>query len=98
MAERDPKQIDIGEVTDWVALAEEVRRTNEPRVLQRVSEDVAMLTPLAHRKIRRIPHGKLLTKDNRLWNIVGIGQSEEPTNIALYKDEYVADAYDPRKG
>lgn len=103
MVERDLKRIDIGEVTDWAALAEEVHRTNEPRVLQRAHEDVAMLVPLTRRKVRRAPRGKLLTKDNPLWNIVGIGQSEGPTNIALYKHdlykhEYVADAYDPRKG
>lgn len=99
MAERDLKRIDIGEVTDWAALAEEVRRTNEPRVLQRASEDVAMLMPVTRQKIktRRAPRGKPFTSDDPLWSVVGIGQSDEPTNMAQYKHEYVADAYDLRK-
>lgn len=94
MAERDLKRIDIGEVTDWAALAEEVRRTNEPRVLQRAREDVAMLVPLTSKKSRRVPRGKPFTSDDPLWSVVGIGQSDEPTNIALFKHEYLADAYD----
>lgn len=98
MAEGGLKRIDIGEVMDWAALAEEVRRTNEPCVLQRAREDVAMIVPLARRKIRRVPRGKPFSSDDPLWSVLGIGQSEEPTNMALYKHEYVADAYDARKG
>lgn len=100
MAERESMQgIDIDGVPELVALAEEVRRTNKPRVLRRGSEDVAMPAPIGPRKVKRkrLPLGKPFTKDDPLWDLVGIGESEEPTNMAEHKHDYIADAYDPRK-
>lgn len=96
MAEREMKSVEIGDVPELVALAEEVRRTNEPRILRRQDEDIAMLTPVAPKRAKRIPRGKPFTADDPLWNVVGIGSSAEPTNIARYKHEYIADAYDHR--
>lgn len=34
------------------------------------------------------------TLDDPLWRIVGIGSTSEPTDVATYKDEYLADACD----
>ena len=31
-----------------------------------------------------------------LFNIIGMGSSDEPTDIERYKDEYLAEAYDRR--
>lgn len=39
-----------------------------------------------------MPSGQPFTMDDPLWNIVGMGRSGEPTNIADRKDEYIADA------
>jgi hypothetical protein len=39
------KRIDIGNVPELLRIVEEVRSTNEPRVLRRDSEDVAILLP-----------------------------------------------------
>lgn len=39
--------------------------------------------------------GELPTVYEVLYNIIGIGHSGEPTNIAEFKDEYIADAISP---
>jgi excisionase family DNA binding protein len=39
--------------------------------------------------------GQPFTFDDPLWDIVGIGRSKEPTNIAEHKDDYLADSFLP---
>jgi hypothetical protein len=34
------------------------------------------------------------TLDDPLWNLVGIGRTVEPTDVAKHKDEYLADAFE----
>lgn len=48
----EAKPIDIGGLPELVTLAEEVRATNEPRVLRRGGEDIAKIVPLRAR-VRR---------------------------------------------
>jgi len=42
---KELKRIDIGHVPELLRIVDEVRATNEPRVLRRDSEDVAILLP-----------------------------------------------------
>src|SRR5579884_3539173 len=42
-------------------------------------------------------HGKVFSMGDPLWNVVGIGETEEPTDIAGHKDEYIASAHVPRR-
>ncbi|MGI8687764.1 MAG: hypothetical protein ACR2M3_04215 [Thermomicrobiales bacterium] len=43
------------------------------------------------------PHkGKPTSASDSLWNIIGLWQSEEETDIAQHKDRYLADAYAPK--
>jgi hypothetical protein len=49
---KELRSIDISNVPDLVRIAEEVRRTGEPRLLRRDSEDVALLMPVAARPVR----------------------------------------------
>lgn len=44
-----------------------------------------------------LARAKPFTFDDPLWGIVGIGRSEEPTNVAEHKDDYLADAFMPAK-
>ena len=37
--------------------------------------------------------GRPFTEDDPLWNLVGAFRSDEPTDIASHKDEYLAEAY-----
>ena len=43
---KELRRTDISNIPELLSIAEEVRRTNEPRVLKRDSEDVAILTPI----------------------------------------------------
>lgn len=93
MAERDLQRIDISTVTDLEALAEEMRRTNEPRILRRANEDIAILAPVTRKKRKRIAVARPFTMDDPLWNIVGIAHSEGPTDVSQNKHKYLAEAY-----
>jgi hypothetical protein len=43
---KELKRIDISAVPELLNIAEEVRRTKEPRLLRRASEDMAILMPI----------------------------------------------------
>jgi hypothetical protein len=71
---KEPKRIDISRMPELLSIAQEVRSTNEPRILQQENEDVAMLTPItpvAKRSVR----GKPTSADDPLWKLIGIGHS-----------------------
>ena len=89
------KRIDISSIPELVKLANEVRSTNEPSILQQEREDVAMLTPLKPRA-RRSAKGKPTTADDPLWKLVGIGHSGKG-DVSANKHKYLAEAYLPRK-
>lgn len=91
MPKGELKRIDIQDVRDLEALAEEVRLTKEPQVLQRGNEDIAMVTPVAPPKARRVPRGKPFTMHDPLWSVMGIGRSEGPTDVSANKHKYIAD-------
>jgi hypothetical protein len=93
MPKGELKRIDISDKPELIDLADEVRRTNEARVLQRGNEDVSMLLPVAPKEARRVPRGKPFTKDDPLWRLVGIAESDGPTDVAESKHRYLADAY-----
>ena len=87
--------IDITESSELLDLAEEVRRSSAMRLLKRGEQEIALLTPVAPRREvqsrRQQPHDKR----DALLNIIGIGESAEPTNIAQHEGEYLAEAYTP---
>jgi hypothetical protein len=91
----DYASIDITEAPPLPELVEEVRRTKRPRVLRSVNENVAIIAPVK-RPVRQ--GGKRFSEDDPFWEVVGIGQTAEPTNIAEHKDDYLAEAYMPKQG
>jgi hypothetical protein len=90
---RELKHLDISDSPDLLRIVEEVRASNEPRVLQRDHVDVAILRPLKRPARKRIPKGRPTSADDALWRLVGIGESEGPGDIARNKHKYLADAY-----
>jgi hypothetical protein len=86
-----PKRIDISRMPELLNLAQEVRSTNEPAVLQQDSEDVAMLTPIKP-VAKRTPKGKPTSADDPLWKLIGIGHSGKG-DISENKHKYLAEAY-----
>ena len=57
---RAEKIIDIDETTDVVALAEQVRSSGEPAVLQRKGKPIARLVPLTAEKKPKRPDDRIL--------------------------------------
>ena len=90
-----PKRVDLRSIPELLSMAQEVRRTNESRILKQESEDLAMLTPIkpvAKRSVR----GKPTSADDPLWKLIGIGHSGKG-DISENKHKYLADAYLPHK-
>jgi hypothetical protein len=93
--EKEPKRIDISGIPELLSIAQEVRNTNEPHILQQEREDLAMLTPItpvAKRSVR----GKPTSADDPLWKLVGIGHSGRG-DISENTHKYLAEAYLHRK-
>ena len=91
---KEPKRIDISSIPKLLSIAHEVQRTNEPRILQQDSEDVAMLTPVLPKK-RSKSKAQPVTTDDALFRLIGIGKSGIPGGISGKKHEYLARAYRP---
>jgi hypothetical protein len=91
----EPKRIDISRIPELLHLAQEVQSTNESRILQQDSEDLAMLTPITPVSKRSV-RGKPTSADDPLWKLVGIGHSGRG-DISENKHQYLADAYLHRK-
>ena len=89
--EKTPKRIDISRIPELLTLAQEVRSTNEPAVLQQDREDVAMLTPITPVAKRRA-RGKPTSADDPLWKLIGIGHSGKG-DVSENTHKYLAEAY-----
>ena len=74
-------------------LAEEVRTTRTPRVLRQHNEDVAVLSPVTPGAPKRRTRDRRLTKDDPLFDLVGIGHSGGPGDVSANKQRYLAEAY-----
>lgn len=92
MPERELKRVDISEVTDFAALAEEVRRTKQGRVVQRANQDIVTVLPVQTNQAIPGPRGKPFTMDDPLWDLLGIGHSAGATDVSANKHKYIADA------
>jgi hypothetical protein len=93
--EKEPKRIDISSIPELLSIAQDVRRTNEPRILKQENEDLAMLTPIKPATKRSV-RGKPTSSDDPLWKLIGIGHSGKG-DVSENKHKYLADAYLHRK-
>jgi hypothetical protein len=87
---KELKHIDASQLPDLLRIAEEVRRTKEPRLIRRNGQDLAVVSPVSP---TNRPTTRATSKDDPLWNIVGIGRSKGPTDTSANKHRYLADAY-----
>ena len=95
----DLQSMDITGSPELLRLAEEVHRSGVSRLLKRGDQDLAMLTPVGPRRngIRRPRRGSEGEREHdAILNIIGIGESTTPTDIALEEREYLAEAYAPK--
>jgi hypothetical protein len=87
---KEPRRIDISRIPELLSIAQEVRRTNESRILKQENEDLAMLTPITAVTKRSI-RGKPTSADDPLWKLIGIGHSGKG-DISENKHKYLAEA------
>ena len=64
---KELRAIDITQLPDVLRIAEEVRSTQQPRVLRRNSEDLAVVMPIAPFKSTRSTE-----TEARIWSDVGV--------------------------
>lgn len=89
------RSIDISESPELLKLAQEVAETGVGRILRTEQGELAVLTPV--RKARRRPRrDRPMTKDDGLYRLIGIGESEEGSDASERKHEILAQAYRPR--
>jgi len=89
---------DVSEAPELLRLAEEVSASRSPLLLTRGDVAIAVLTPVTPASTRRPtrPRRGPDSSPDSLLNIIGIADAGEPTDIALHKHEYLAEAYEPR--
>ena len=88
------KPLEVSHAPELLRLAQEVQMSGQPYVLKNQGEEVALLTPL--KVSRRTRKSGLVTLQDALWNIVGIGASDGPTDTSINKHRYLAEAYTTR--
>ena len=92
---KEPKRIDISRMPELLRMVQEVRSTNESRILQQEREDLALLSPVRP-KTRSKVKAQPVTSDDALFRLIGIGKSGIPGGVSGKKHEYLARAYRPR--
>lgn len=87
---RELTAVDISDIPEILRLVEEVRRTNQPRVLRAASEDVAVLVPAKPRAKRRGRRGKSGADMEAFWSSFGGWQDVDT-------DKLIEDIYTSRR-
>lgn len=81
-------EISQGTMPDLATLAEEVHRTNRPRLLRRADETLAVVMPApSKRQARR--RSKPVTEDDALFRSIGSGESTTPGGVSGKKHQYL---------
>ena len=92
---KELQPIDVSEIPELLNIAEQVRATGQPCVLKRKDEELAVLTPVAPARQTRPRRGPL-SKDDPLFELIGIGRSGIAGGVSAKKHEYLARAYRPQ--
>jgi hypothetical protein len=92
--EEDLSEIDVTNQPELLRIAEEVHASQEPRVLRRNHQDLAIVTPVRPTSARQ-SRGRRLDQHDALLSIVGLaGTLEgEPADVSSNKHTYLAEAY-----
>ena len=96
---REAKNVNISEIqslADFLRLAEEVQKTKEPALLRQ--DGVYLELRLAKPARTSRAKGRLFTKDDSLWDIVGMFKADDgPTDVSANVDEYLAEGLTPTR-
>ncbi len=88
---------EVADSPDLERLLDEIEQTGRGRLLVRNGNPVAVVQPVGPRP--HLPRKREVSRpeDDPLLSIIGSFSSDEPTDIANFKDEYIADAIERRK-
>jgi hypothetical protein len=89
------KLVDVTDTPDVLRLAQEVARSGIPVMLEHDGQELAVLMPASKSGRRSGRTGASADEQDTLLNIIGIGESAEPTDVARRKHDYLAEAYEP---
>lgn len=92
---RELQAIDVTDSPELLRLAEDVRHTQQARILQRNRQDLAVLMPVATPETRRA-RGRAFSANDPLFGLIGMGRSGIHGGVSAKKHEYLARAYRPR--
>jgi hypothetical protein len=81
----EPLPIDLADIPALTDAVEEVQRTRRPRFIRRNGENVALLAPVPAKPRGR--RGRVLTEDDPLFGLIGIGDSGIPGGLSGKKKE-----------
>lgn len=94
---KELRPLDAREVPGLLSIVEEVRESGEARVVTHADEEMAILSPIRPRAKRPSRHRKaaIITKDDSLWNIVGMADKPDDrvSDVSANKHKYLAEAY-----
>ncbi len=88
---RELESVDISDTFDLLRLAEEVHRTQTPRLVRRHDQDLVIVSP-APRSVRR-RSVRRLTEDDPLLSLIGLGRSGRPGDVSENKHRYLPESY-----
>ena len=91
----EPRAVNVADTPDLLRLAQEVARSGMPVMLKIDDEELAVLSPVSTSKQDAGGSVVMDDEEDSLVNIIGIGESKEPTDIATHRREYLAEAYEP---
>jgi hypothetical protein len=86
------QSIDVSDAPEILRLAEEVQRSNQPRLLRRDAEELAVIMPLRKAPRRRRRTG-VITHDDPFVRMAGTGDSGIPGGISGRKYDYFRRAF-----
>ena len=89
---KEPKPIDISNVPELLHIVEEMQQSNQPSILKRDSEEVAIISLVTHQK-RSAARGRAVTSEDSLFRLIGTGKSTIPGGVSGKKHEHLARAY-----
>jgi hypothetical protein len=92
---KERKSIDITKSPELLRLAEEIQRSQEPRVLVSDAEELVEVRPVPAKR-KRSAKGQPVTEDDPLFRSLGSGRSGIPGGASGRKHEFLARAYRPR--
>ena len=86
---REAIPMDVNHSPELLSLAQEVKRTGTARVLRADGEELAWVVPPKGKKRSR--KGKPTSADDPFWRIIGMGRTEEPSDVSEHVDEFLAE-------